>query len=93
MIRFYTYVIFLENKTFFKMANTHQNYREIEVVMTNGEIFKTRSTVSNPVLKLDIDIFTHPAWNKTTGNYVNQKATEIAKFNKKFGGVDFITAA
>jgi large subunit ribosomal protein L31 len=70
------------------MANLHPNYKEVEVVMTTGEKFKTRSTVSNPVLKLDIDIHTHPAWKKTGENYVNQKASEIAKFNKKFD-IDF----
>jgi len=75
------------------MANVHPNYKDIKVVMTTGEIFETRSTIANQVLKLDIDIYTHPAWRKTTDNYVNQKATEIAKFNKKFGGLDFTSTA
>ena len=71
------------------MANFHPNYRTITVVMTNGETFETRSTISNPVLKLDTDRHTHPAWKKTNENYVNQKATEVAKFNERFAGLDF----
>lgn len=70
------------------MSQVHPNYKEIEVVLTTGETFKTRSTIHNTVLKLDIDIHTHPAWKKTGENYVNQKASEIAKFNKKFA-IDF----
>jgi large subunit ribosomal protein L31 len=72
------------------MANLHPNYKKITVVMTNGETFETRSTYQNKVLNLDTDIHTHPAWKKTTENYVNLQANEVAKFNKKFGGIDFM---
>ena len=61
-------------------SSLHPNYREITVEMTNGTKFKTRSTVSNDLLKLDIDPTTHPAWTKDA-NYVNTKATEVSKFN------------
>jgi large subunit ribosomal protein L31 len=66
----------------------HPNYREITVEMTNGTKFKTRSTVSTDILKLDIDPTTHPAWTKEA-NYVNTKATEVSKFNNKFKGLSF----
>ena len=69
-------------------SSLHPNYREITVEMTNGTKFKTRSTVSNDLLKLDIDPTTHPAWTKDA-NYVNTKATEVSKFNNKFKGLSF----
>ena len=69
-------------------SSLHPNYREITVEMTNGTKFKTRSTISNDLLKLDIDPTTHPAWTKDA-NYVNTKATEVSKFNNKFKGLSF----
>ena len=69
-------------------SSLHPNYREITVEMTNVTKFKTRSTVSNDLLKLDIDPTTHPAWTKDA-NYVNTKATEVSKFNNKFKGLSF----
>jgi large subunit ribosomal protein L31 len=69
-------------------GSLHPNYREITVEMTNGTKFKTRSTVSTDILKLDIDPATHPAWTKEA-NYVNTKATEVSKFNNKFKGLSF----
>ena len=69
-------------------SSLHPNYREITVEMTNGTKFKTRSTIANDLLKLDIDPTTHPAWTKDA-NYVNTKATEVFKFNNKFKGLSF----
>ena len=42
----------------------HPDYHEIEVVMTDGTSFKTRSTWGKPsdTLKLEIDPKSHPAW-------------------------------
>ena len=42
----------------------HPNYHEINVVMTDGSSFKTRSTYGKPgdTLRLDIDPKSHPAW-------------------------------
>ena len=42
----------------------HPAYHEINVVMTDGTSFKTRSTLGKPgeTLRLDIDPKTHPAW-------------------------------
>jgi large subunit ribosomal protein L31 len=65
---------------------THPDYHEITVVMTDGTSFKTRSTWGNPgdTMQLDIDPLSHPAW---TG--ANQKlldtAGQISKFSKRFG--------
>ena len=44
--------------------NIHPDYHEIEVEMTDGSKFKTRSTwgKASDTLKLEIDPKTHPAW-------------------------------
>lgn len=63
----------------------HPNYNKLTVVMADGvTTFETRSTLNNEVLRLDTDPTTHPAWTKAA-NYVNTKASEVAKFNQKFG--------
>jgi large subunit ribosomal protein L31 len=72
-------------------ATMHPKYREITIEMTDGTKFATRSTYHADCLKLDIDPKTHPAWTKEA-NYVNAKATEVAKFNNKFKGLNFGSA-
>jgi large subunit ribosomal protein L31 len=72
-----------------KKSSIHPNYKEVSVLMTNGEKFSTRSTYHNEILKLEIDKTTHPAWTKAA-NYVNTKADEVSKFNKKYQGLSFI---
>ena len=67
----------------------HPNYRIIKVEMTDGEVYETRSTYHNNVLKLDVDKKTHPAWTREA-NYINAKASEVAKFNDKFKGLSFL---
>ena len=49
--------------------NIHPDYHEIEVEMTDGSKFKTRSTwgKASDKLKLEIDSKSHPAW--TGGKY------------------------
>ena len=66
----------------------HKNYREIEVVRTDGSSFKIGSTYKSAVLRLDIDSRTHPAWTKEAG-HVNARSSEVAKFNNKFAGLTF----
>jgi large subunit ribosomal protein L31 len=45
-------------------AKIHPDYHEINVVMTDGSKFTTRSTYGKPgdTLHLDIDPKSHPAW-------------------------------
>jgi large subunit ribosomal protein L31 len=71
-------------------ADIHPDYHEITVEMTNGEKFKTRSTYGKKgdTLKLDVDITTHPAWTGAVG-FIDENASKIASFKKKFGGLDF----
>ncbi len=62
----------------------HPDYHEINVVMTDGSTFKTRSTWGKPgdTMKLDIDPKTHPAW--TGVHRLMDSGGQLAKFNKKF---------
>ncbi|MFT5539072.1 MAG: large subunit ribosomal protein L31 [Alphaproteobacteria bacterium] len=64
--------------------DTHPDYHEINVLMTDGTTYKTRSTWGNPgdTLKLDIDSKTHPAW--TGVHRLLDSGGQLAKFNKRF---------
>lgn len=62
----------------------HPDYHEINVVMTDGTTYKTRSTWGQPgdTIKLDIDSKSHPAW---TGKHrLIDSGGQVAKFNKRF---------
>lgn len=72
------------------MAALHPKYKSHTFITTKGEKIETKSTAPGSETLLYIDIHTHPAWNKTKANYVNQSASEIAKFNNKFKGLDFM---
>lgn len=68
-------------------ADTHPDYHEIKVVMTDGTEYTTRSTYGEPgaVLKLEIDSKSHPAW---TGQHrIVDSGGQVARFNKRFGGL------
>lgn len=67
--------------------DTHPDYHEIEVVMTDGSTFKTMSTwgSAGDSLRLDIDPKTHPAW--TGVHRVVDSGGQVAKFNKRFQGL------
>ncbi len=67
--------------------DTHPDYHEITIVMTDGTEFKTRSTYgkAGDRLQLDIDPKTHPAW---TGQHrMVDRGGQLAKFNKRFAGL------
>ena len=63
----------------------HPDYHEIEVVMTDGTTYSTRSTWGAPgdTLKLDIDSKSHPAWTGGSQRLVDT-AGQVAKFNNRF---------
>ena len=69
----------------------HPNYHEINVVMTDGSSFKTRSTYGKPgdTLRLDIDPKSHPAW--TGVHRLVDSGGQLAKFNKRFSGIGLKT--
>lgn len=67
----------------------HPDYHMINVVMTDGSSFQTRSTygAEGDTLNLDIDPSSHSAW--TGGNQkLVDRAGRVGRFNKKFG--DFV---
>ena len=66
--------------------NIHPEYHEINVVMTDGTEFKTRSTwgKEGDTMRLDIDPKSHPAW--TGVQRLVDSGGQVAKFNKRFAG-------
>ena len=69
-------------------ADTHPEYHEITVQMTDGTEFKTRSTYGKPgdTLRLDIDPKTHPAWTGGHQHLVD-RGGRVSKFKKRFEGL------
>ena len=65
----------------------HPDYHEINVVMTDGTSFKTRSTMgkAGDTLRLDIDPKSHPAW--TGVHRLVDSGGQLAKFQKRFQGI------
>jgi large subunit ribosomal protein L31 len=65
-------------------AETHPDYHEITVQMTDGTSYKTYSTYGKEgdTLKLDIDPSSHPAW--TGVHRLIDTGGQLAKFNKRF---------
>ena len=63
----------------------HPDYHEINIVLTDGSSFQTRSTYgkAGDTLRLDIDPKSHPAW--TGVQKLLDTGGQIAKFNKRFG--------
>jgi large subunit ribosomal protein L31 len=64
----------------------HPNYHFINVVMTDGTTYKTRSTYGKEgdTLNLDIDPKTHPAWTGG-GHQMLDRGGRVSRFNAKFG--------
>ena len=67
--------------------DVHPDYHEINVVMTDGTEYKTRSTwgKEGDTLKLDVDPLTHPAWTGG-GTQLVDTGGQVARFNKRFKG-------
>ena len=68
-------------------AGHSPEYHEINIVMTDGTQFKTRSCMGKEgdTLRLDIDPKSHPAW--TGVQRMIDTGGQVAKFNKKFAGL------
>ena len=64
----------------------HPKYHTINVVMTDGEKFQTRSTwgKEGDTLNLDIDPKSHPAWTGGQQQLVD-RGGRVSKFNQRFG--------
>jgi large subunit ribosomal protein L31 len=63
----------------------HPDYHFVEVVMTDGTRYKTRSTAGKEghVIALDIDPKTHPAWTGGDAKLMD-RGGRLTRFNKKF---------
>ena len=66
----------------------HPDYHEINVDMTDGTTYATRSTwgSAGDTLKLDIDPKSHPAWTGGSQRLVDTGG-QVAKFNKRFQNI------
>lgn len=69
---------------FYMKKDIHPAYHEINVVMTDGFAFKTRSTYGKEgdTIKLDIDSKSHPAW--TGVRQLVDIGGQVAKFKNRY---------
>ena len=65
----------------------HPDYHFINVKMTDGTIYKTRSTYgkTDENLNLEIDPLTHPAWTGGSQKLLDTGG-RVSKFKKKYEG-------
>ena len=70
--------------------NIHPKYHKINVEMTDGSKFETRSTWGSEgeTLKLDIDPISHPAWTGSASKMLDSDG-QVARFNKRFKNLNF----
>ena len=63
----------------------HPEYHDINIIMTDGTTFKTRSTKgkAGDTWRLDIDSKSHPAY--TGGEQKLMQNDQMDKFSKRFG--------
>jgi large subunit ribosomal protein L31 len=65
----------------------HPDYHFINVVMTDGTTYRTRSTLGQEghTLSLDIDPKTHPAWTGGAAQLMD-RGGRLSRFKDKFKG-------
>ena len=68
----------------------HPKYHKIEIQLTDGSKFQTRSTYGKEgeTLKLDIDPLSHPAWTGENSKILDSDG-QVAKFQKRFQNINF----
>ena len=68
----------------------HPDYHVIDVKMTDGTVFQTRSTygAEGEQLNLDIDPTVHPAWTGG-GTRLMDAGGRVSKFKNKYAGLGF----
>ena len=68
----------------------HPKYHKIEIQLTDGSKFQTRSTYGKEgeILKLDIDPLSHPAWTAENSKMLDSDG-QVAKFQKRFQNINF----
>jgi large subunit ribosomal protein L31 len=67
-------------------SGIHPDYHPINIVMTDGTTFVTRSTYgkSGDTMNLDIDPKSHPAWTGAQGTILD-RGGRVSRFKQKFG--------
>lgn len=60
----------------------HPDYHTVEVVMTDGSTFKTRSCIKTDKMTLEIDSKSHPFY--TGKQKLVDTAGRVDRFNKRF---------
>ncbi|MER2509846.1 50S ribosomal protein L31 [Amaricoccus sp.] len=68
----------------------HPDYHTIEVKLTDGSTYTTRSTygAEGAVLALEIDPSAHPAWTGGSAKLMDAGG-RVSKFKKKYEGLGF----
>lgn len=68
----------------------HPDYHMIEVKMTDGTTFRTRSTwgKEGDQMALDIDPLSHPAWTGQSAKLMDTGG-RVSKFKNKYEGLGF----
>jgi len=69
-------------------SDIHPEYHEINIVMTDGTKFTTRSTwgKAGDTMTLDVDPKSHPAWTGGSARMLDAEG-QVARFNKRFAGL------
>ena len=64
----------------------HPDYHMIDVKMTDGSVFQTKTTwgKEGDQMALDIDPLAHPAWTGGQQTLLD-RGGRVSKFNQKFG--------
>jgi large subunit ribosomal protein L31 len=64
-------------------TDTHPTYEEVSVVCSCGNEFKTRSTLGEPKMALDVCSACHPFY--TGQQKIMDTAGRVEKFRRRFG--------
>ena len=79
--------VLLKQRTRKMKKDIHPDYHFINVKMTDGTVYKTRSTYgkTDENLNLEIDPLTHPAWTGGSQKLLDTGG-RVSKFKKKYEG-------
>lgn len=68
----------------------HPDYHSIEIKMTDGTTYQTRSTWGSEgqTMTLDIDPTVHPAWTGGSAKLMDTGG-RVSKFKSKYAGLGF----
>jgi large subunit ribosomal protein L31 len=71
-------------------SDIHPSYHFIDVRLTDGTVYRTRSTYGSEgdQLALDIDPSAHPAWTGGSAKLMDTGG-RVSKFKKKYEGLGF----